>query len=76
MDRTLIGACFVVLTVAVVVWRVLQRGRDIAGTPDRAPVPPESPGLAISSGAGDLSGTGLQGNGGTAEHESGGSRHS
>ncbi len=72
MDRTVIGALFVVLTLAVVVWRVLQRGRDIAGAPDRAPVAPESPALAISSGAGDVGEAGLRGDGSTDERGSGG----
>lgn len=70
MDRPFIGAFFVVV---VVIWRLFQCGRDIAGAPNRVPVAPESPALAISQGAGDLRGAGLRGDGSTAEHGSDGS---
>ena len=72
MTNVLLGITFVIVAVAVTVWRAFERARDISDGPDRARVTPESPALAIRYGVGDLRGAGLRGDGSMAEHGSGG----
>ncbi len=70
MTNVILGISFVIVAAAVTIWRAFERARDIADGPDRAHMAPESPALAIHYGVGDLRGTGLRGDGSTAEHGS------
>ena len=75
MSYVLTGIVFVVVAVAALVWQTFRAARDIAGAPERSPVAPESPALAISHGAGDLKGMGLLNDGSTAEPGTRGTRN-